>query len=509
VGSFAVVDDQIRFTGAPTFTGTATTTYTVRDENGTPATGKLTVTVEAVTPTAADDTASVRQGGTVTTDVLENDAAGDPEVPLDPSSVTVADGEQDGVGTFDVVDGRIRFVGDRAFTGTAMVRYTVRDANGTPVSAVLAVDVIAVTPTAMPDAVATEQSDAVRVPVLDNDAAGDPDVPLDPATLAFVQDGTPTDTVTEPGVGSWKTEDGGIVFVPEPGFSGVATTGYRVADTNGTLAESTVTVTVTAVVPVATADEATTDQGVARTVDVLDNDRAGRAATPLDPETLALVAPTAAAGTARVVGDDVPELRFDGQGTWTVTDDHRIRFAPAVSFTGTAHATYAVQDANGTRVTAAVTVDVRPAVLDLHRDEVRGTQGDRLTVRPLENDRAPRGGELDPETLRLSAPDDVRGAIVAADGHSVTVPGEGRWTVDTASAEVTFQPEPDFIGEAHPIPYTIANVHGVTGSSQITATLDAAPAELAFTGATLPLGALLAAALMTGLGVLLHRRRRA
>lgn len=511
-GTYRVQDGRIHFDAVRGFTGTTTpVTYAVADTDGSRTTATLTMTVAAVTPTAADDAASVRQGGTVDTDVLANDSAGDRAVPLDPATLSVAAGEQDGVGTFRVVDGEVRFVAAPSFSGEASTEYTVRDANGTPATATLTVDVTPVTPTATADAVATEQGDAVRVPVLDDDAPGDPDVPLDPATVVLLQDGAAADTVSEPGVGTWTVDEGAVVFTPEPAFSGVTSVGYRVADVNGTPAEATVTVTVTAVVPVAAADEATTDQGVDRTVDVLGNDRPGRPATPIDASTLALVAPS----TAERPGAEIAELPLEGQGTWTVTDDHRIRFAPETAFTGPAQATYVVQDANGTRVTATVTVDVRAAELDLHRDVVRGTQGERLTVRPLENDRAVRGGALDPSSLRLSVAEDVRGATVSDDGRSLTIRGEGRWTVGTATAEVSFQPEPEFVGRAHVVRYTVANEHGVTGSASIAATIDAAPveptapAELAFTGATLPIGALIVAALMTGLGMLLHRRRSA
>ncbi|WP_436836426.1 DUF7507 domain-containing protein [Pimelobacter simplex] len=81
---------------------------------------------------------------------------------------------------------------------------------------------------------------------LANDEAGDPAVPLDPASLTLLDgNGDPVDSVTVPGEGVYTIEDGKIVFTPEPDFTGTATpVDYQVADVNGTTARSTYTPTV-------------------------------------------------------------------------------------------------------------------------------------------------------------------------------------------------------------------------------------------------------------------------
>ncbi|MCG8152701.1 hypothetical protein GUY44_19620, partial [Pimelobacter simplex] len=74
-----------------------------------------------------------------------------------------------------------------------------------------------------------------------NDEPGDPAVPLDRDSLTLLDGaGNPVSTVSVPGEGVYTVEDGKIVFTPEPDFTGTATpVDYRIADVNGTTADST------------------------------------------------------------------------------------------------------------------------------------------------------------------------------------------------------------------------------------------------------------------------------
>jgi CshA-type fibril repeat protein len=77
---------------------------------------------------------------------------------------------------------------------------------------------------------------------------------------------------------------------------------------------------------------------------------------------------------------------------------------------------------------------------------------------------------LDPTTVTLIAP---VGAIVNLDG-SITVPGEGTWSVDPVTGAVTFDPAPAFAGAAS-IGYTIDDNDGNT-SNVATITITVTPA---------------------------------
>ncbi|MFJ9317893.1 Ig-like domain-containing protein, partial [Pimelobacter simplex] len=157
-----------------------------------------------------------------------------------------------GEGTYKVEDGKIVFTPEPDFTGEATpVKYQVKDTDGNTVESTYTPTVTPVTPTANPDRTSGPQGKKQSTDPLANDQAGDPDVPLDPDSLTLLDaDGNPVDSVTVPGEGTYTVEDGKIVFTPEPGFTGTATpVRYRIADINGTTAESTYTPTVTPTEP--------------------------------------------------------------------------------------------------------------------------------------------------------------------------------------------------------------------------------------------------------------------
>ena len=87
-GDVDVVGNQLVFTPAENFTGTATISYTVSDGNGLTDTATVAVEVGGVNdaPDAVNDTAETAFETPVTIDVLANDS--DPE--NDPLTVTLA-----------------------------------------------------------------------------------------------------------------------------------------------------------------------------------------------------------------------------------------------------------------------------------------------------------------------------------------------------------------------------------------------------------------------------------
>ncbi|RYB93817.1 tandem-95 repeat protein [Nocardioides oleivorans] len=69
------------------------------------------------------------------------------------------------------------------------------------------------------------------------------------------------------------------------------------------------------------------------------------------------------------------------------------------------------------------------------------------------------------EEIRLVAPP---GGTVNGDGTVVTVPGEGVFTLDPATAEVTFAPAPGFSGPATPVDVVVTDNLGGTGTGTVT-----------------------------------------
>jgi len=63
------------------------------------------------------------------------------------------------------------------------------------------------------------------------------------------------------------------------------------------------------------------------------------------------------------------------------------------------------------------------------------------------------------------------GVVIAIDGKSATVPGEGNWTVDLVTGDITFTPEVGFVVDPTPITYTVKDSVGQV-SNVATETID-------------------------------------
>ncbi|UPT77791.1 Ig-like domain-containing protein [Sulfurovum sp. XGS-02] len=76
---------------------------------------------------------------------------------------------------------------------------------------------------------------------------------------------------------------------------------------------------------------------------------------------------------------------------------------------------------------------------------------------------------LDSATVTLTSPSGATNIITDTDGDTVgfTVPGEGTWSVDETTGEVTFIPEDGYVGDPTPIEYTIEDEQGNETTSEI------------------------------------------
>jgi CshA-type fibril repeat protein len=96
-----------------------------------------------------------------------------------------------------------------------------------------------------------------------------------------------------------------------------------------------------------------------------------------------------------------------------------------------------------------------------------GTTGEDIIIDIVNND---NGGTfaLDATTVTLTPPAGVTG-IVTVDGDVIgfVIPGEGTWSVDESTGEVTFSPEDGYVGDPTPIEYTIEDEQGNETTSEI------------------------------------------
>lgn len=466
VGRYEVVAGKIRFTPEPSYTGTAQpVTYSVSNIDGVEATSTYTPTVIPVTPGAHPDTSYGPQGVPQSIDPLGNDLAdpdADPEVPLDPSTLTLldADGEPDdsvtvpGQGVYTISQGKIVFTPEKAFVGIATpVDYRVQDENGTPAESTYTPEFFGVVPSASADTTRGPQGAPQTRDVVANDQPGHAEVPLDGSSLTLLSGSTPVSEIAVPGEGTYTVVDGRIRFQPEPFFTGTATpVDYRISDVNGSVAASTYTPTVD---PIAKPDESHGVQGVTQTRNPLSND--GGEGVELDPSTLRLVDPATT--------QPVDTVTVPGQGTYRVVDG-KIEFQPEPQFTGDGSGVrYLVDDTEGNTLGSTYTPHVTGVEPGANPDATSGPQGMPQSIDPLANDRA---GDpqvpLDPATLTLL---DAEGEPA----ESVTIPGQGVYTV--VDGRIVFTPEPQFTGTATPVDYRVADTNGTPAESTFTPVIEA------------------------------------
>ncbi|WP_350274220.1 tandem-95 repeat protein [Kribbella sp. HUAS MG21] len=472
-GSYVVKPDGgVDFVPVPQFTGVGTSIgYRVADSTRQTAESTLAVTVRPVTPTANGDSVSTPFDTDVVVPVLANDTPGSPDAPLVPASLRLVDPASKQLvakltiarqGTYLAAAGEVTFQPVQGFTGVGTpVTYQVLDKNGTAARAELTVSVAApAPPVANPDTATTVQGRSVVVEVLRNDKSGPTGVALQPGSVRLVGTSQPVLSLVVAGQGKYSVKsDGSVLFDPLPAFSGTATpVGYQVADGNGAIGRSTLTVRVTKVQPDASDDAARTAYDTNVTVSVLANDAAGDPSIPLVPSTVRLLDPATKQPAATIV---VP-----GQAKYTTTPEGAIEVDPLSRFTGAATPVgYRVADVNGTTTTATLTVTVaKPPAPTAAPDTATGKQNVPLRVDPPLNDLPGTGATLDPRSLLLVDPAD--GALKKL----VKIAGQADYQVN-ADGTVTVDPVPAFTGTATKVTYRIADDFGQSARSTITVTI--------------------------------------
>jgi len=464
-GTYAVQPSGVVvFDPLPAFRGKALAiNYRVADSNGNYGASTLSMTVTPIWPMTVDDSAITPYGQPITVNVLANDKAGDPTAPLIRSSLVLKDPAggyhktimQPGEGTYTAAgDGTITFTPVKAYQGvTTPATYRITDDNGTTAEGRLFLTV-GKGPEAMADVATTKQNVTVTMGPLTNDKAGTGAALETTSVQVYGAGWTRRAAIAGQGVFVVNETTGKLTFDPEPAYRGVVSIAYRVTDTSGNTAASTIAVTVAGVTPVIADDKATTPFETAVTVAVLANDKPGDATAPLVAGEVRLVDP--------VTGDPVSSLAVPGEGTFTVQPDGGIRFAPLDGFAGsTTPVGYQVADRNATigSGTLTVTVQARPVAVP---DSARTKQHVAVTVDPLANDKPGPGATLDPASVLLVGPD---GALV----DQVTIPGQGEYVV--ANGKVTFSPVARFSGTARPAAYEVKDSNRNPARATITVTV--------------------------------------
>lgn len=216
--------------------------------------------------------------------------------------------------------------------------------------------------------------------------------------------------------------------------------------------------------PVANDDEADTAYNKPVTLPAVTDDTPGRT-SPLVPGATVFTSADATNGGKTLA---------TAEGTWQVNNDGTVTFTPVDGFTGTTEPVeYQITDDDGSTDTADLVVTVQPGPAAAP-DTGTTPQNVNVTVDPLANDtpgKLANGSAGSWDEASVVFPSGANAGTVSDAGKTLTVPGEGIYTIDPATGEVTFDPEPQFTGAATAVTYEVTDSNGNAVRSTITITV--------------------------------------
>ena len=467
-------------------------TIEAKDTNGTPVKTTYTPTIKPVKPTATP---------AKTTDVQGKAQTGLPEfkggkvtvngeekvVPIDetkaPKLIDPATGKPtdkvvvDGEGTYTIEDGKVKFQPEPKFTGTATgVEVQREDTNGTPVKAKYTPTVTPVKPTGKD--VTSEDVQGVPQTGTPEFKGGDKEVPIDgtvPAKLINPETGEPTDgPVTIPGEGTYKVDptSGEVTFTPNKDFTGQAT-GVTVQrqDTNGTTVQAKYTPKVKGVTPTATPAKSKDIQGKPQTG--LPEFKGGTVTVNGVQKTVEIDETKAPKLINPETGEPTDEpVVIPGEGTYTI-EDGKVKFQPEPQFTGKGEGVEVQRvDKNGTPVTAKYTPKVVPVTPTGEDKTSVGPKGKPQTGTPVfEGGSVEINGKEETVEIDTNVPAKLIDPKTGDPVDSVTVEGEGTYKINPKTGEVTFTPEPEFLGTATGVTVQRVDKNGTEVTAKYTPTV--------------------------------------
>ncbi len=474
-------DGSYTFVPAANFNGAVPqATYTVSDGTTT-TTSTLDITVTPVNdgPTVAPDTNSTAEDTTLTVNAASGVLANDSDVDGDSLSVTqfmvggstVAAGSTLSLAEGDLTinaDGSYTFAPTAHFNGVVpQVTYAVSDGIITTTSTLnITVTPVNDAPIASPDTNTTAEDTTLTVNAASGVLANDSDIDGDSLSVTqFMVGGTTVaagSTLILAEGDLTINADGSYTFVPTANFNGAVPQATYVVSDGTITTTSTLNITVTPVndAPIASPDTNTTDQDTTLTVNaasgVLAND------SDIDGDSLSVTqfmvgGTTVAAGSTMILAEG--DLTINADGSYT--------FVPTTSFNGTVpQVTYAVSDGTVT-TTSTLDITVTPpnvAPTTTSDASTGNTLSVPVTIDVLSND-FDIDGTIDPTTVQIVG--------TTNPGDNLIVAGEGVWSVDPITGDITFTPEPNFLSDPTPISYTVAdNTGAVSNPAAVTIDYD-------------------------------------
>lgn len=426
-------DGSYLYVPNPGFTGTEHFSYTVCD-NGMPGpkcdSANVTLEVRENTidnnpPIANDDVTIIPQNFLGTSNLLDNDADPDGDVliltPIPVDNVDHGNLSLNPEGFYTYIPG-FGFQGEDTFV------YEICDEGGLCDTATVTIIVFRVPPannpaTAIDDSNATLAGESVSGNVLTND--------YDPDNDLLEANPVPTDLPDNGSVA--LLPNGSYIYTPNPGFTGNDAFSYQMCDPSGLCDQATVVITVYNQVnfpPVAGADFASTEPGLAVDFDLKPNDYDPDG----DPVTYTLIPVT------------VPS-----NGTVFINPDGTVRYTPDVTFTGTDLFEYEICDNISGCDVATVLIEVYGTTfsndLPIATNDVNATP---ITT-PISGNVSANDNEPDGDVLTVST-------------TLISTPGNGSVQI-LANGDYTYTPNAGYIGIDA---FTYETCDGVSGCDQAT-----------------------------------------
>ena len=470
-------------------------TIEAKDTNGTPVRTTYTPNIKPVTPTATPaKTTDIQgkaqtglpefKGGTVTVNdeekVVPIDETKAPKL-IDPKTGNPVDSVTvEGEGTYTIEDGKVKFQPEPQFTGTATgVEVQREDTNGTPVKAKYTPTVTPVKPTG--EDVTSEDVQGAEQNGTPKFTPGNTDVAItitdeQPAKLIDPETGKPTDktTIVIPDEGKYTIDPktGEVTFTPEPQFTGQATgVTVQVKDANGTPVEASYTPKVKGVTPTATPAKSKDIQGKPQTG--LPEFKGGTVTVNGVPKTVEIDETKAPKLLDPETGEPTDEpVVIPGEGTYTI-EDGKVKFQPEPQFTGKGEGVEVQRvDKNGTPVTAKYTPKVVPVTPTGEDKTSVGPKGQPQTGTPVFNGGSVKiNGKEETVEINTDEPAKLIDPKTGDPVDSVTVEGEGTYKINPKTGEVTFTPEPEFLGTATGVTVQRVDKNGTEVTAKYTPTV--------------------------------------
>ncbi|WP_265089204.1 Ig-like domain-containing protein, partial [Psychrobacter sp. Pi2-1] len=149
-------------------------------------------------------------------------------------------------------------------------------------------------------------------------------------------------------------------------------------------------------------------------------------------------------------------LTVAGEGAWTVDPvTGAVTFTPEAGFTNDpTPVNYVVSDLAGIIGSVGCIEVAYPPTAPNAVDEIQtGTLGQPVVIDVLGND-TDLEGDIDPTSVKLIDPNS------GLEVTTLTVAGEGAWTVDPVTGAVTFTPEAGFTNDPTPVNYVVSDLTG-------------------------------------------------